>query len=40
MREFNLFIEHTAGKENLLAAALSSKLEYALDHKEVQDFIA
>jgi len=39
MREFNLVIEHTAGKENLLADALSRKHKYFLDRAEDQDFI-
>jgi len=39
MREFDLVIEHTAGKENLLADALSRKHIYSLDPTEEQDFI-
>jgi len=39
MREFDLVIEHTAGKENLLADALSRKHKYSLDSTEEQDFI-
>jgi len=39
MREFDLVIEHTAGKENLLADALSRKHKYSLDPTEEQDFI-
>jgi len=35
-----MVIEHTAGKENLLADALSRKHKYSLDPTEVQDFIA
>jgi len=34
-----LVIEHTAGKENLLADALSRKHKYSLDTTEEQDFI-
>jgi len=40
MREFDLVIEHTAGKENLLADALSRKHKYSLDPTEEQDFIS
>jgi len=39
MREFDLVIEHTAGKENLLADPLSRKHNYSLDPTEEQDFI-
>jgi len=39
MREFDLVIEHTAGKENLSANALSRKNKYSLDPTEEQDFI-
>jgi len=39
MREFDLVIEHTAGKENLLADALSRKYKYSLDPTEEQYFI-
>jgi len=39
MREFDFVIEHTAGKENLLADALSRKHKYSLDPTEEQDFI-
>jgi len=39
MPEFDLFIEHTAGKENLLADAPSRKHKYSLDPTEEQDFI-
>ena len=39
MREFDLVIKHTAGKENLLADALSRKHKYYLDPTEEQDFI-
>jgi len=39
MREFDLVIEHMAGKENLLADALSRKQKYSLDPTEEQDFI-
>jgi len=39
MREFDLVIEHTAWKENLLAEALSRKHKYCLDPSEKQDFI-
>jgi len=39
MREFYLVIEHTAGKENLLADALSRKHKYSLDPTVEQDFI-
>jgi len=39
MREFDLGIEHTAGKENLWADALSRKHKYFLDPNEEQDFI-
>jgi len=39
MREFDFVIEHTAGKENLLAYALSRKHKYSLDSTEEQDFI-
>jgi len=39
MREFDLVIEHTAGKENLLADALSRKQKYSLDPIDEQDFI-
>jgi len=39
MREFDLVIEHTAGKENLSADALSRKHKYSLDPIDGQDFI-
>jgi len=39
MREFDLVIERTAGKENLLADALSRKHKYSLDPTEEQEFI-
>jgi len=39
MRELDLVIEHTAGKENLLADALSRKYKYSLEPTEEQDFI-
>jgi len=39
MREFDLVIEHAAGKENLLAHALSRKYKYSLVPTEEQDFI-
>jgi len=39
MREFDWVIEHTAGKENLLADAPSRKHKYSLDPNEDQDFI-
>jgi len=39
MREFDLVIEHMAGKENLLADALSRKHKDSLDPTEEQDFI-
>jgi len=39
IREFDLIIEHTAGKENLLADALSRKHKYSLDPIKEQDFI-
>jgi len=39
MQEFNLVIEHTAGKENLLADALSRKHKYSLDPTEEHNFI-
>jgi len=39
MREFDLLIEHTAGKDNLLADAQSRKHKYSLDPTEEQDFI-
>jgi len=39
MQEFDCVIEHTAGKENLLADALSRKHKYSLDPAEEQDFI-
>jgi len=39
MREFDLLIEHTAGKENLLADSLSRKHKYSLDHTEEKGFI-
>jgi len=39
MGEFDLVIEHTAGKENLLADVLSRKHKYSLDPTEEQDFI-
>jgi len=39
MREFDLVIEHTAEKENLLADALSRKHKYSVDPTEEQDFI-
>jgi len=38
MTEFDLVIEHTAGKENLLADALSRKHKYYLDPTEEQNF--
>jgi len=39
LREFDLVIVHTAGKENLLADPLSRKHKYSLDPTEEQDFI-
>ena len=39
MREFDLVIEYTAGKENLLADALSRKHKYSLNPTKEQDFI-
>jgi len=39
MRKFDLVIEHTAGKDNLLTDALSRKDKYSLDPSEGQDFI-
>jgi len=39
MWEFDLVIEHTPGKENLLADDLSWKHKYSLDPTEEQDFI-
>jgi len=39
MREFDLVIEHTAGKENLLPDTLSKKDKYSLDPTEEPDFI-
>jgi len=39
MKEFDLVIEYTAGKENLLVDALSRKYIYSLDPTEEQDFI-
>jgi len=39
IREFDLVIKHTAGKEKLLADALSRKHKYSLDPIEEQDFI-
>jgi len=39
MPEFDLVIEHTDGKENILADALSMKHKYALDLTEEKDFI-
>jgi len=39
MREFDFVMEHVAGKENLLADALSRKYKYSLDPTEEQDFI-
>jgi len=39
IQEFDLVIEHPAGKENLLAEALSQKHKYFLDPIEEQDFI-
>ena len=39
MPQFELVIEHTAGKENLLADALWRKHKYSLDSTEEQDFI-
>jgi len=39
MREFALVIERMAGKENMLADALSRKHKYSLDPTEEQDFI-
>jgi len=39
IREFDLVIEHTAGKENLLVDALSGKHKYSLHLIEEQDFI-
>jgi len=38
MREFDLVIEHTAGKENWLEDALSTKYKYSLDPTEEQNF--
>jgi len=38
MREFDLVIEHMAGRENLLANALSRKHRYSLNTIEEQDF--
>jgi len=40
MREFDLVIEHAAGKETLLADALSRKHKFSLDPTEEQDFNA
>ena len=40
MREFDLVIEHRAGKENLFADALSRKYKYSLNPTEEQDFIS
>jgi len=40
MREFDLVIEHTAEKKNLLVDALSSKHKYSLVPTEELDFIA
>jgi len=39
MWEFDFVIEHTAGKENLLADALARKHKYSLVPPEEQDFI-
>jgi len=39
MREFDLVIEYTAGKENLVADALSRKHKDSLDSNEEQEFI-
>ena len=39
MREFDLVIEHTAGKENLLADPLSRKHKYYLNPYKEKDFI-
>jgi len=39
MREFDLVIEHTAGKENLLADALARKHKYSLGPTNEEDFI-
>jgi len=39
MWEFDLVIEHTAGKENLLPDALLRKHKYSLDPTEEQDFL-
>jgi len=39
MREFDLVIAHTAGKDNLLADALSRKHKCSPDPTEEQDFI-
>jgi len=39
MREFDLVIEHTAGKEHLWADALSRKHKYSLHPTKEQDFI-
>jgi len=39
MRAFYLVIEHSAGKENLLADALSRQHKYSLDPTDEQDFI-
>jgi len=39
MRKFAFVIEYTAGKENMLADAISKKHKYSLDPTEEQDFI-
>jgi len=39
MREFDLVIEHTVRKENLLVDALSRKHKYSLDSTKEQVFI-
>jgi len=39
MREFELVIEHTAGKENVWADPLSRKHKYSLDPTAEHDFI-
>jgi len=39
MGEFHLLIQHTGGKENLLADPLSTKHKYCLDPTKKQDFI-
>jgi len=40
MREFDLVIAHTGGKENPLVDALSRKHTYSLHPTEEQDFIS